>query len=130
MKSLLGVFAMVAVFSMGAVGCGDDSGDVDMTVIDMSASGTTCSVIATCILGAGGDVPTIMACVAKGSTKAQGLYTALQTCGITHCTMATDAGAAKCSSPTDPSAGCVSCATAAAQSAVCSTQLGACFADK
>jgi len=123
--------AICALFSLAPLaGCGDDSATVDMTVVDMSASGTTCGTIATCILGAGGNTTTIMGCVAKGTTQAQTKYQALQTCAITVCLMATDAGAAACSSATDTSSGCVTCATAAGQSAACSTQLNACFADK
>jgi hypothetical protein len=107
-------------------GCGDDT----TTSPDLSASGTTCGVIATCILQASGNVTAIQGCIAKGSSTAMMKYNSLQTCAITACTTGTDAGAAKCTSATDTSSGCVTCATAAAQSAGCMTQLTACTTDK
>jgi len=130
---------MVMSMSLGLAlaGCGDDSESVDMGQVDMgqdlSAAGTSCSVLAACILGAGGDVPTIQACIAKGSTKAMMLYGAVKACGYMICTMCAgvDSGTCLpvCSSTTDSSAGCVSCVQTMSQSS-CSTELNACLADK
>ena len=129
-KALFTMVTLIGAFALA--GCGDDTtSDIDMSKsADLSVSGTTCGTLATCILGAGGVITAIDKCIAAGSASAMTKYKALQTCGFTACSTATDAGAAKCTSATDTSAGCVSCQTAMAQGAACSTQLSACFADK
>jgi hypothetical protein len=124
-KSALALCAILSVTVFAA--CGDDSGTTEP---DMSAVGTGCSTIATCVLACGANGTCIMGCVAKGSSEAVTKYNAIQTCGLNACMTASDAGAAKCMSATDASSTCVTCATAAAQSATCSSQLSACLADK
>jgi hypothetical protein len=123
-RSSLSLALCFAIAALGA--CGDDATDTP----DMSAAPSTCGQIATCVLGAGGMVSAITACVAKGTAAAQMKYQALQGCAVTQCLMPGDGGAAACTSAMDKSAGCVSCATAAGQSAACSTQLTACTSDK
>jgi hypothetical protein len=127
-RIILGVFAL----SLVAVGCDDSSNnnnspDLAMsTGADLSASGQTCNQVITCAAGCAGVATCIQACAAKGSTAAMSKFNALNSCAVGVCLQASDAGAAKCSSATDTSAGCVACAQAAAQSASCATQLAAC----
>jgi len=130
---LLGTSLMWAFFTLctfTVAGCGDDSSSADMSVgPDLSASGSNCLQVVTCVQAcpAATQVTCAMGCAAKGTTKAQGQYTALISCAYGVCTQANDGGTAACASATDTSASCVSCLATAAQSATCSAQLNACL---
>jgi hypothetical protein len=122
------VSTLVMVFGMFlAVGCGDDSGAVDLGA-DLTAGGTdTCLQVVTCGQGCAGNASCEAACAAKGTAKAMTQSQALFGCAYGQCTVAHDGGAAACTSNTDGSAGCITCVTAAAQSPACASQLSACI---
>jgi len=95
---------------------------------DFSLHGThNCLQIVTCAGGCGLGSPCIHACVVQGTPTAQVAFNTLEACAYSQCTIAADGGSSACTSSTDQSPGCITCATAAAQSAACSAQLMACL---
>jgi hypothetical protein len=124
---ILALCSTLALATLGACGGGTTS---DGGVVDMSVSGASCAGIVTCILGSTDSATDIMSCVATGSATATTKYMALLTCSYDACTTSFDGGAPACTSATDSSTGCLSCATAAGAGAVCMTERTTCLADQ
>ena len=135
MRASLLILAL-CLMTFPLAGCGDDSSSamdlaqsLDMAAPgpDLSAGSDTCLQLLTCGANCGGMSTCVQACVDKGSPKALMQFQALVACAYGQCTVPGDSGTPACSSTSDTSMGCQSCASAAVQSAACAAQLSACL---
>lgn len=123
---ILSAFALS--FAFAACG-GSDKAKNDLSVSQDLTSGKGCFALIECEQGCSGVPACEQACVTQGTTNGQALFNALFACAYGICTQPGDSGTAACSSSTDLSSGCQACVSNAAQTAACSSQLGACEAD-
>jgi hypothetical protein len=120
-------------------GCGDDStmtaaGNDLAAVADLAVpvdlAALSCDSILACRHACGANLVCQQACANSGTTAAKTLYQALVGCLADSCS-GVDGGTHACASPTDSSAGCLSCLAssfdaASGSAAACHTEFLAC----
>jgi hypothetical protein len=131
---IISLVSLAGVMSLGA--CGDDSGskqDLAMNKdLSVSTMGTNCQTLLLCATQCGSSASCISTCINAATTTAQATFSAISACGLNACTVVPDGGStvdgggAACSSVTDTSPECVSCASAAALGPACASTVAAC----